>query len=207
MRKKRADTEFAQLKLRLREPLRRALETAAKKRGASINYETTRRLEQSFVADQQLDQAFGGREIYGLMRVVSTAFVEAGMIAAHSVSAQNFVENPFAFDQAVHAANKVLEAFRPAGEIMPPANVTGLSGLWNEVVSDLNANPGRLAAESLLDKLRSEAGLPTIYQIGARDEHDTFIPKEPNSPRARRLMKDLSPDLTQRLHPNKRKSK
>jgi len=57
-------TAIAQLKLRIREDLRRRLEQAAKKRDASLNFEMTDRLRASF--DQEtyrtLDQVTAGLE-------------------------------------------------------------------------------------------------------------------------------------------------
>lgn len=51
MRKK---TAIVNMKLRMREPLRRAIEMAAKSRGISMNAETVSRLEQSFRDDRVL---------------------------------------------------------------------------------------------------------------------------------------------------------
>lgn len=57
----RKSTDTAQLKLRIREDLRRQLEAAAKKRDVSLNYEMTDRLRASF------DRA----DLYTLGRVAS----------------------------------------------------------------------------------------------------------------------------------------
>ena len=46
----RKQTAIVGLKVRLREPLRKKLEMAAKKRGVSLNAELVNRLEQSFAA-------------------------------------------------------------------------------------------------------------------------------------------------------------
>ena len=61
----RKQTAIVGLKVRLREPLRKKLEVAAKKRGVSLNAELVDRLERSFsaesakqVIDLELERAF-----------------------------------------------------------------------------------------------------------------------------------------------------
>jgi hypothetical protein len=49
----RKPTDIVQLKLRIRETLRRRIEAAAKKRQVSANYEMTSRLQQSFDQEAQ----------------------------------------------------------------------------------------------------------------------------------------------------------
>ncbi len=63
----RSDTTRAQIKLRLREPLRARLETEAKKNGYSLNTEIVRRLEVS-VRDQDLGAVlFRDQAMFGTM--------------------------------------------------------------------------------------------------------------------------------------------
>ena len=53
---KRPQTAIAGLKVRLREPLRKKLEVAAKKKGVSLNAELVGRLEESFLGEGLLDR-------------------------------------------------------------------------------------------------------------------------------------------------------
>jgi Arc-like DNA binding domain len=58
---KRAQTAIVGLKVRLREPLRKKLEVAAKKKGVSLNAELIARLEESFLGEgltERMDQIF-----------------------------------------------------------------------------------------------------------------------------------------------------
>jgi hypothetical protein len=58
---KRPQTAIVGLKVRMREPLRKLLEVAAKKRGVSLNAELVHRVNQSFVSEsfkQIADQTF-----------------------------------------------------------------------------------------------------------------------------------------------------
>ena len=54
---KRKQTAIVGLKVRLREPLRKKLEVAAKQKGVSLNSELVSRLDGSFAADA-LEQAY-----------------------------------------------------------------------------------------------------------------------------------------------------
>ena len=53
---KRAQTAIVGLKVRLREPLRKKLEVAAKRKGVSLNAELVARLEESFLGEGLLDR-------------------------------------------------------------------------------------------------------------------------------------------------------
>jgi len=53
---KRAQTAIVGLKVRLREPLRKKLEVAAKKKGVSLNAELVVRLDESFLGEGFLDR-------------------------------------------------------------------------------------------------------------------------------------------------------
>ena len=66
----REQTAKAQLKLRLPEPLRAALEAAAAARGVSMNTEAVARLQQTFSEDQ----AFGGAEMRRLVYLMAANF-------------------------------------------------------------------------------------------------------------------------------------
>ncbi|MGI8852330.1 MAG: Arc family DNA-binding protein [Methyloceanibacter sp.] len=52
----RKQTAIVGLKVRLREPLRKKLEVAAKKKGVSLNAELVARLEESFLGEGLLDR-------------------------------------------------------------------------------------------------------------------------------------------------------
>ena len=52
----RKQTAIVGLKVRLREPLRKKLEVAAKKKGVSLNAELVARLEESFLGEGFLDR-------------------------------------------------------------------------------------------------------------------------------------------------------
>ena len=68
----RADTAKAQIKLRLREPLRAELEAEAKRRGFSLNMEIARRLENSLVEEKRGNIVFGDEEMFILMNTFAS---------------------------------------------------------------------------------------------------------------------------------------
>jgi hypothetical protein len=199
----RAQSDTAQFNWRMREPIRAALEAAAKKRGISINQEITRRIEASFTEERteerRINEAFGNAEIFGLLKVVASAFVEGGRMGAHLVSAKNYVENPFAYDHAVKAANKIFELFRPNGEIVPPKK-TDLPGPWGGVIDNLNSEIGERAADYLLEDIRTAAGIETSYY--AIDGTGKRTPRKPR-PIGARLSAGLSDNLARRLRKRK----
>ena len=61
------------LRVRMKEPLREKIETAARARGVSLNAEAVDRLARSFDADEAIFDDFGGRSGYEIFRVLGTA--------------------------------------------------------------------------------------------------------------------------------------
>jgi hypothetical protein len=116
------------LSLRVAVNVREKLDSAARDSGRSLLQEGEIRLEQSF-RDQQRAELFSdlffGRELSALLEIIGRAAHDAGIYAAHQTigpgkPAPNWFDNPYAFDTAVRAINRVLEAIRPQGEIIPP---------------------------------------------------------------------------------------
>jgi hypothetical protein len=144
----RAKTATADLKVRVKEPLRALVEAAALERGVSMNAEFVDRLKMSFGQDNELENAFGSKDLLALMRAIASAMNNAGNIATsltrhpsteHHVS---WWSDPYAFDQAAKAARYVIEAFRPTGDPSPPpiqpayiakADATALSDALNSM--------------------------------------------------------------------------
>lgn len=118
----RDKTEMVQVSFRTREPLRAALEAAAKARGVSMNTEMNDRLMRSFEDEANLETEFARIPLYAILRLVANAVDHAGASAAivsnmGAGASKAWLDNPFAYDQAVKAALFVLETFRPRGDI------------------------------------------------------------------------------------------
>ena len=118
----RNKTDVVQLGARVREPLRIALESAAASRGVSMNAEINERLMRSFEDEVKLETEFARVQLYAILRVIANTMDHAGGSTAMMSNmltgeTKNWVDNPFAYDQAVKAANYILERFRPPGDI------------------------------------------------------------------------------------------
>jgi Arc-like DNA binding domain len=118
----RAETANAQLKIRMKEPLRAALEAAARQRGVSMNAEMIARLERSFEQDQRIADVFGSAELFGLMRALAAIMTSAAtaVVTTSEEEAQDWLADPWRYDLAVRAAVAALEALKPRGEIRAP---------------------------------------------------------------------------------------
>ncbi len=127
---RRSKAATVDLKLRLKEPLRAAIETAARENGVSMNSEMVRHLERSI----DRDDARGGQRVAAIVEAMATAMRSTGEHGAFAATGKLhkhglWFEHPYAFDQAVKAAMAVLENFRPPGEIvLPTPNVVEVVG-------------------------------------------------------------------------------
>ncbi|MCC2654530.1 MAG: hypothetical protein K0Q60_4696 [Microvirga sp.] len=147
----------ANLTFRARSGLRERLVEEAEKSGRSISEEIEFRLNDSFDRNRRIEDEFGGQEIFGIMKTIAWAMRETGRAAGFittrtSEGANHWLTNPYAFDQAVKAVQKVLEAVRPEGEIVPP-KATGFDVL-DQALADLG--PG--FANTILEEI--ETGEP-----------------------------------------------
>jgi Arc-like DNA binding domain len=172
----RAKTAYAHLKVRMKEPLRADLEEVARDRGVSMNAEIVRRLEWSLAADEQVEAVFGSAELYGVMRalaaVMNTAGNRALWLSGHDLR-YGWIDSPYAYDQAMQAAVRVLEALRPPGEIEQPPP---------------QPEPEQRIA---LDRMRSGLGVRTADDILG------LIPRpEPDKEEARRRLGRLADRLS-----------
>jgi hypothetical protein len=120
---KRNATAVVVLKVRLKEPLRARVESAARQRGVSMNAEFAHRLAWSFEKEDQLREVFGSKEVLSLLRCTAVAMNRAGQLAVTSApwssakQAAPWWEDPYAFDQATKAALGVMGSFRPPGSL------------------------------------------------------------------------------------------
>ena len=120
------DANFVQVRVRMGKKLHSDLQQASDERGTSMNAEIVDRLERSF----QIDRLIGGpiiedRAFLAVIKIIASAMFDCGRTAAFATTlsakeTERWTDNPFAYDQAVIAANTVLKAFRPAGTAKAP---------------------------------------------------------------------------------------
>jgi len=120
------DPDFVQIRIRTKTSLHARLEKAADERGVSMNSEIVDRLERSF----EIDRIIGGpivedRQVLAIAKMIAAVMHDSGRHAAFTATrtiegTARWYDNAFAYDQAVLAANVILEAFRPAGSVDAP---------------------------------------------------------------------------------------
>jgi hypothetical protein len=115
--------------------LKAELDRLAAQSGRSVAQEIEQRLEASFQDERRLKDAFDlmlGPQFSGIVILLAYAMRDASEIA-HRVAQfyarhygdeappDDWVSDPFSYDQMVQAATMILEALRPEGERVPPS--------------------------------------------------------------------------------------
>ena len=112
----------AQMPLRIPQELRARLEKAANEAGVSMNAEIAYRLAGSFEAEEKL----GGPRVAELIETIAKVMKSTGETTAFFADSSKlhnqgkWLIQPYAFDQAVKAANTILEYHRPKAPIVEP---------------------------------------------------------------------------------------
>src|SRR5947208_12313576 len=71
------------LRLRVEPGLLARLEKSAAKNERTLTGEIVHRLQHSYEPERQIEDVFGGRDVYGLMRVIAAAIYETGQGAGY----------------------------------------------------------------------------------------------------------------------------
>lgn len=145
------------------------LQAAAKRSGRSIAQETEVLLERALaVAEEEraaLDMA-NGRSLSGLLVLLGRVMGQVGTVrrllsTEHKDPAPRtgWLSDPWAFDEAVQAANHAFERYRPVGDPSRMASGEAVTG-WR--------GSGARFAEMVLDSLRDDGGtsaeLEPVYE-------------------------------------------
>jgi hypothetical protein len=126
--KPESERRRSNLTLRAHDDMRAKLEKGANAYGRSLSEEAEFRLNHSFEVesqfDQMLDLAFGS-QLGGLMMLIGYLLRDVGNSAGFGstftlVGAKEWLNNPYAFDQATKALAALMEQLRPEGEIEVP---------------------------------------------------------------------------------------
>jgi len=163
------------LGLRVTPELKKKLNDASNASGRSLSQEAELRLEHSFnttnVLFEALDLAYGRRWtglLLALAQVARTTGTRAVAVSQWQFNGcEDWVLDPYAFDQVVSAINVVLEAFRPRGAIpeTPPAN-------WNHLPASAHKKLGEGFALDLLAKLSApdekRADAEIVHEVSRR---------------------------------------
>lgn len=130
---KRRASATVDLKVRMKEPLRAALERAARNHGLSMNAEAVDRLERSFQREDLLTEALTlayGADIAILLTLMGEAMKDtarsAGVLSLGFMEGpDNWRADPYVYDQVAKAAAYIVEHLRPEGEIKIPPTPPG----------------------------------------------------------------------------------
>jgi hypothetical protein len=173
--------------MRITPELRDKLVARAEATGRSITQEMELLLEQGLRDEDAFKGTIArmyGRQFAGVLLVLAQAVHLAGSQSLRSresrrnprigVSADvvsGWLRDPWAYDQAVRAANTILEAYRPEGEIVlppPPAAIEGDPPLSAEIV-EAELNPGPATAAGVLalivERLNRETWIEEIRDL------------------------------------------
>jgi len=159
---RRGKAAIVDIKIRMREPLRAKVEAAAKENSVSMNAEMVSRLERTFQRQDTADRFLRdfmeisyGPKLGAMLEAIGHTLDAVGIHANIATTNEQdefywragWIKNPYAFEQAVKAANAVLETFRPPGRIVAP--------LQTAVESER-----RLPLSEILDALRGRGRTP-----------------------------------------------
>ncbi len=179
------------LSTRITAQTRQGLEVSAKSNGLSLSSEIEHRLRRSFDDDRIVD-LLGGPQLYAILRTIAASMDMTGrqaLFTAHGKvgGALDWLNDPYAYDQALEATMRILDALRPAGDRHAPvflakdiAEVVGggtKEGAAKQV-SSLAANLGRLLADSVLrdvaeaEPTQPPPGLPRRKALARRIASD-----------------------------------
>ena len=116
---------MATLSTRIHASTRKALERAAAENKRTLSREIERRLRRSFDDDAKITELLGGRELFGLLQIIASSLTVVGDFAFSTRAGRlgasgEWLNDPYAFDQALQAVVAVLEAVRPPGDPSPP---------------------------------------------------------------------------------------
>ncbi|MGC8536966.1 MAG: hypothetical protein ACP5QR_15810 [Rhizomicrobium sp.] len=180
-------TPRAVLSTRIGADTRKAIEVAAKRSGRTLSAEIEYRLRRSFDEDDSLIDRMGGRRTYALLRLVAEAIKATGQVSffqEHRKIAQDddWLLDPYTYDQAVKAIETVLEMVRPPGERERKRPIPTDMHPW---VTHVIENSGQSYALGQL--------VPIAHQSGELSPLSEY--KNESSRLAERIAADLGPIL------------
>ena len=157
----RKSSEKVQLKLRMREPVRAAIEKAAKLRGVSMNTEINARLDQSFEHETIVDRVLSG-ESGNLARLIITAIQ-----AVERATGKQSRNDSYTAAQARLAADTILDAelARPGTKKVkasPKLLLKLTDGLPPDIASEMMEYLGATIASNLIGR-PWEGATMTVY--------------------------------------------
>jgi hypothetical protein len=133
------------INFRLRLDLNALVEAAARKRNLSVSREIENRLTRTLDDDRKFQDDERTRALMGLLTSVLRS-----MGLMKTAANAHWLDDAYAYDQAVIAITTVLAAIRPPGEIGAPADGPTYQGAFNarETLRDVQRAPARVPANA-----------------------------------------------------------
>jgi hypothetical protein len=161
---KRAKSDTAQLNLRIKETIRQKIELAARDHGVSMNAEMVDRLQRSFDLDASVVEIFGSRGLFEIMKIVASTMTQIGrgeymLLRRAADPGDHWLSDAHAYDEAVGAAKKILEMFRPKGDFAGPKTIPVDDGT---VLSTRGIGAG--TAQAILENLQPDVLSPELRE-------------------------------------------
>lgn len=153
------------LSVTIREKLRRQLEHAAEEEGRTLSQEVEYRIEQSFDRGELIFDAMTlayGHQLAGLVIAVARAMSSAGRLSGFKSGdsgflGQDWLDDPFAYEQALTAAVTVLKELRPPGRpVASGGDAKMLENLNVLMASTHSKSWGEWSGKDFLCALRGE---------------------------------------------------
>ena len=156
------------LSVTIREKLRRQLEESAAAEDRTLSQEVEFRIERSFDRAELIFNSMTlayGPELAGLVILVARAMAGAGRVSRRKESGLEFsregwLTEPFAYEQALHAAVAVLKGLRPTGRANAPSGDPRLVESMNVLMKTSRSSSwGEWYGKNVLDALRGEGSI------------------------------------------------
>lgn len=150
------------LSTRIRPDTRAALEAAKKESRRSLSQEIEHRLQRTFVEDDKIEAALGGRQNFAIMRLITNVMQSTRNVGKKA----DWRTDPYAFDQMLKAVNAVLLALRPPGD--PPSSMDQIldAGGHSQGIGN--------AITALTEVQTADPSLP-LHKGTRRDQRNRFL--------------------------------
>ena len=165
---------------------KREIESAAEKNGRSLSQEAELRIERSFEREDLFVEALTlqyGPSLAAILILLGdgmhAAGTSAGFMSNHTLEgSQNWMSDPYAFDQASKLASKMLKEFAPKGNMRVPLGFFGAenlgegmaNGLLDEAASGLWRTSDRKERAAMLHKMLGDELVERIKHFDVRSE-------------------------------------
>jgi hypothetical protein len=178
------------LSTRISAELREALAAAAE--GSTLSREIEHRLRRTFDQDKEINLVFGSRRMFQLMRLIASVVdsTVGRKVAASKKANLDWLDDPYAFDQAMRAIMAVLERIRPPGAI-PQSPDEALDQYGGTFQGEFNA------IETLRDIQKAPDALP--LKATRHQKRVAGMKKDIGDLADRALIRGRSADDTRRL--------